>query len=145
MYVKLHDCTKDINEWYIYVVMKSIFIDEIRANKNKTFIDINSIIIADDNSDSYQDSINYEILKKEFDSMKWHEKTIIKYSYEDGARECARKMGIGRGTVLNYRNKLKNKVWQKLKDPTGLEILSQSLQKQLESNHVQGVMAERLF
>jgi hypothetical protein len=30
--------------------------------------------------------------------MKWHEKTIIKYSYEDGARECARKMGIGRGT-----------------------------------------------
>jgi DNA-directed RNA polymerase specialized sigma24 family protein len=63
MYVKLHDCTKDINEWYIYVVMKSIFIDEIRANKNKTFIDINSIIIADDNSDSYQDSINYEILK----------------------------------------------------------------------------------
>jgi hypothetical protein len=45
-----------------------------------------------------------------------HEKTIIKYSYEDGARECARKMGIGRGTVLNYRNKLKNKVWQKLKD-----------------------------
>jgi hypothetical protein len=42
--------------------MKSIFIDEIRANK--TFIDINSIIIADDNSDSYQDSINYEILKK---------------------------------------------------------------------------------
>jgi hypothetical protein len=28
---------------------ESIFIDEIRANKNKTFIDINSIIIADDN------------------------------------------------------------------------------------------------
>jgi hypothetical protein len=26
---------KDINEWYIYVVMKSIFIDEIRANKIK--------------------------------------------------------------------------------------------------------------
>jgi DNA-directed RNA polymerase specialized sigma24 family protein len=63
MYVKLHDCTKDINEWYIYVVMKSIFIDEIRANKIKR-LDINSIIIADDNSDSYQDSINYEILKK---------------------------------------------------------------------------------
>jgi hypothetical protein len=69
MYVKLHDCTKDINEWYIYVVMKSIFIDEIRANKNKTFIDINSIIIADDNSDSYQDSINYEILKKRSDEV----------------------------------------------------------------------------
>jgi hypothetical protein len=33
----------------------------------------------------------------------------------------------------------------KLKDPTGLEILSQSLQKQLELNHAQGVMAERLF
>jgi hypothetical protein len=48
--------------------------------------------------------------------MKWHEKTIIKYSYEDGARECARKMGIGRGTVLNYRNKLKIK-YAKLKDP----------------------------
>jgi predicted DNA-binding protein (UPF0251 family) len=61
--------------------------------------------------------------------MKWHEKTIIKYSYEDGARECARKMGIGRGTVLNYRNKLKNKV-AKVKR-SGLEILSQSLQKQL--------------
>jgi DNA-binding CsgD family transcriptional regulator len=27
-------------------------------------------------------------------------------------QESARKMGIGRGTVLNYRNKLKNKVWQ---------------------------------
>jgi DNA-binding CsgD family transcriptional regulator len=27
-------------------------------------------------------------------------------------QECARKMGIGRGTVLNYRNKLKKKVWQ---------------------------------
>jgi hypothetical protein len=53
-------------------------------------------------------------------------------------------MGIGRGTVLNYRNKLKIK-YGKIKRSTGLEILSQSLQKQLESNHVQGVMAERLF
>lgn len=145
MYIKLHNSTQEINEWYVYRTIKTIFIDEIRANKNKTFVELENITVIDESSDHYQNNINYEIVKKEFDSLKWHEKTIIKYSYEDGARECARKMGIGRGTVLNYRNKLKQKVWQSLKNPTGLEILSQSLQRQLELNRAQGVMAERLF
>lgn len=145
MYIKLHDCTQEINEWYVYRTIKSIFIDEIRQNKNNTFVEIDNLAVIDETSDHYQNNINYELVKKEFDSLKWHEQTIIKYSYNDGLRECALKMQISPTTVLNYRNKLKQKVWQQLKNPTGLEILSQSLQKQLELNRAQGVPAERLF
>ena len=145
MYVKLHNSTQEINEWYVYRTIKSIFIDEIRANKNQTFVEIDNLAVIDETSDNYQNNFKYELVKKEFDSLKWHEQTIIKYSYNDGLRECASKMKISPTTVLNYRNKLKNKVWQSLKNPTGLEILSQSLQKQLELNRVQGVPAERLF
>jgi len=145
MYLKLHNSTQEINEWYVYRTIKSIFIDEIRANKNQTFVEIDNLAVIDETADHNQNNINYEIVKKEFDSLKWHEQTIIKHSYNDGLRECATKMGINKQTVTNYRNKLKQKVWQSLRNPTGLEILSQSLQKQLELNRAQGVMAERLF
>jgi len=145
MYLQLHDCTKEINEWYVYRTIKTLFLMELRANKNKTFVEVENLSIIDDDFDHFENNVKYEIVKKEFDSLKWHEKTIIKYSYEDGLRECSRGMRISGTTILNYRNKLKQKVWQKLKNPTGLEILSQSLRKQLELNRVQGVQAERLF
>ncbi len=145
MYVQLHDVTKEINEWYVYRTIKTLFLMELRENKNKTFVELENLSIIDETADHYHNNINYEIVKHEFDNLKWHERKVIEYSYEDGARECARRMGIGRGTVLNYRNKLKNNVWQKLKNPTGLEMLSQSLQKQSELNRAQGVQVERLF
>ena len=145
MYVQLHDVTKEINEWYVYRTIKTLFLMELRENKNKTFVELENIAIIDETADHYQNNINYEIVKHEFDNLKWHEKTIIKHSYNDGLRECATKMGINKQTVTNYRNKLKHNVWQKLKNPTGLEMLSQSLQKQSELNRAQGVQVERLF
>lgn len=145
MYIKLHDCTQEINEWYVYRTIKTIFLMELRTNKNQTFIELDNVYVVDDTSDHYQNNINYEIVKHEFDNLEEHKKFIIKSSYEDGLNTFARNSGTSTGTIWNYKNELKQKVWQQLKDPTGLEMLSQSLQKQLELNRAQGVQAERLF
>jgi hypothetical protein len=148
MYIKFHKYNKVLNDFYMFFAIRDIFYqsrDKRYINNQQIFVSIDGVSIIDETVDHYQDNINYEIVKHEFDNLKWHEKTIIKHSYNDGLRECALRMQISPTTVLNYRNKLKHNVWQKLKNPTGLEMLSQSLQKQSELNRAQGVQVERLF
>ena len=135
MYIKMHELNKSVDDAYIYFVIRSIFIEEKR--KQKEFVqDLETIeYLANRN-----ECINYntfEDLKKEcydqaYNKLEKHEKVIIHFSSTMGLREFARNSEISISLIQKTKRKLKILIWHETKKYEELETLSQKLQKQLE-------------
>lgn len=149
MYIKLYDCQKEINEWYVYVTIKSIFIDGKRKDKEDA-VDFAEITIEQAEPELCSHirlDENYILVKTVFDGMTEPEKKIIKDSYTIGVRELMRKEGYYADQIRFARNKLKQEVWQKLekRNPQESAMLSRQSQQQSVSSLAQAVTEEKIW
>jgi RNA polymerase sigma factor (sigma-70 family) len=131
MYLKVYNIEKEINDGYIYRVIKSIFLNEKIKQSKVILVNIDSIQLPDD-SNEYDTEQDVKILasQKSLQKLKGYEQLIIKHSYEDGLRHFSRESGISKSTVQNIRKKHKEKSWQELKKIKESETLYNQLQTQ---------------
>lgn len=138
MYLKMHELNKYVDDGYIYFVIRSIFIEEKRKQKEFTQ-DLETIeyLVNKNEYNTLKQSNNFEDLKKEcydqaYNKLEKHEKVIIHFSSTMGLREFARNSEISISLIQKTKRKLKILVWQETKKYEELETLSQKLQRQLE-------------
>ena len=100
MYLKLYQC-KEFNQAYVYRVLKSIFIDQIRKNKIK-FInihDVKNIPYEDTNTNDRYDCL--EILK----DVDIYTKEILLTTHEMSLRDAEEELNVAYYTLNYYKNK----------------------------------------
>lgn len=87
MYLKLHDCKKQINDFYVIITIRNIFID---LTKQKKQISLDSILEPKTNETFEIDDNELNLIN----SLKWWERELIELSYDNSLRELAFKLNI---------------------------------------------------
>jgi DNA-directed RNA polymerase specialized sigma24 family protein len=118
MYIKIYNSGKEIeeiNECYIYFIMRNQFLNEIKEDKR--FVDVD-IAILNEIDEEYniindiKEQVTIETLQKEYEKLTWYEKQIIDLTSEYGQRGLSRQTGIHIQTIHNTTKKIKLKLWQ---------------------------------
>lgn len=102
MYLKLQNYNKELNDFYIYVTLKSCYIDWIRnENKLPKCELIDNIIQEEDIEDS---------IYKVPDCLTWTEKQILTLRYDKSLRDIEKQFKISHMTVSRIEKKAKEKL-----------------------------------
>jgi DNA-directed RNA polymerase specialized sigma24 family protein len=109
MYLKLYQNTNLIKDGYIYTVLRNLFYDYTKSNKD-ILIDFSNIEIIDT---EYVEPIDYFQLMK---GLTWYERTMFELSTLVGQRELSRQTGIHLQTIHRISKKVKNQINGKKKD-----------------------------
>ena len=110
MYLKLYNNTNLIKEGYIYTVLRNLFYDYAKQQKD-IIIDFSNIEILDDGD--YIEPIDYKALIK---GLTWYERTMFELSTLVGQRELSRQTGIHIQTIHRINKMVKSKIYGKKKD-----------------------------
>ena len=110
MYLKLYQNTNLIKEGYIYTVLRNLFYDYTKHQKD-ILIDFSNIEILDDGD--YIEPIDYKALIK---GLTWYERTMFELSTLVGQRELSRQTGIHIQTIHRINKMVKSKIYGKKKD-----------------------------
>jgi len=110
MYLKMADCTKEINEYYVIRVMINLFKDNLKEQKRFTEL---------------TDTIKVSAFKFEFDDkeqsfingLKWWEKELLELSHDNSCGQIEREYKIHRKFVERILKKTKDQ-WQDQKNNT---------------------------
>ena len=109
MYLKLYQNTNLIKDGYIYTVLRNLFYDYTKSNKD-ILIDFSNIEIIDT---EYVEPVDYFQLMK---GLTWYERTMFELSTLVGQRELSRQTGIHLQTIHRISKKVKNQINGKKKD-----------------------------
>jgi len=104
MYIKMYDSKKEVNDYYIYYVIKSCFINWLRQNKKIDTIEIN------DNLTIFEDPENFE--KEIPGCLTFSEKEILRLRQDFSCRELAEDYNIDQTKVFRIEKKAKEKIEQ---------------------------------
>jgi DNA-directed RNA polymerase specialized sigma24 family protein len=110
MYLKLYNNTNLIKDGYIYTVLRNLFYDYAKQQKD-ILIDFSNIEILDDGD--YIEPIDYKALIK---GLTWYERTMFELSTLVGQRELSRQTGIHIQTIHRINKMVKSKIYGKKKD-----------------------------
>jgi len=147
MYIKMHQVNKEVDDGYIYFVLRSIFIESKRKKKEftKETKEIEFLLKPEEEA---EETDTFLLQKKSYEnaykSLEKFEKVIIHFSSKMGQREFSRKSGISISLVQKTKNKLKKLIWEESKKYVELEMLSAKLQKQLESKSAKVAKVEKM-
>lgn len=107
MYIKLADNQKQINDFYVIIVMRNLFLDYIKKEKLK--ISIESIYHLENNDDTFE--IDDE-QKKLIENLYWVAKDYFIMSFDMSLREMAKELNTNYGFIYRTMKKEKDKLWQ---------------------------------
>lgn len=110
MYLKLYQNTNLIKDGYIYTVLRNLFYDYTKQQKD-IIVDFSNIEILDDGD--YIEPIDYKALIK---GLTWYERTMFELSTLVGQRELSRQTGIHIQTIHRINKMVKSKIYGKKKD-----------------------------
>jgi DNA-directed RNA polymerase specialized sigma24 family protein len=109
MYLKLYQNTNLIKEGYIYTVLRNLFYDYTKTQKD-IIVDFSNIEIEDT---EYVEPVDYFQLMK---GLTWYERTMFELSTLVGQRELSRQTGIHLQTIHRVNKMVKSKINGKKKD-----------------------------
>jgi DNA-directed RNA polymerase specialized sigma24 family protein len=109
MYLKLYENTNLIKDGYIYTVLRNLFYDYAKQQKD-IIVDFSNIEIEDT---EYVEPIDYKALIK---GLTWYERTMFELSTLVGQRELSRQTGIHIQTIHRINKMVKSKIYGKKKD-----------------------------
>jgi len=88
MYLKLHECQKEINDFYVIRTIKNLFLDSIKANKN---ISIDNFYNLAENSNTFEPT-DYELsIIQDCEKLSYLQNGLLKESYDLSVRQIAEK------------------------------------------------------
>ena len=109
MYLKLYQNTNLIKEGYIYTVLRNLFYDYAKTQKD-IIVDFSNIEIEDT---EYIEPVDYFQLMK---GLTWYERTMFELSTLVGQRELSRQTGIHLQTIHRVNKMVKSKINGKKKN-----------------------------
>jgi DNA-directed RNA polymerase specialized sigma24 family protein len=109
MYLKLYQNTNLIKEGYIYTVLRNLFYDFTKSQKD-IIVDFSNIEIEDT---EYIEPVDYFQLMK---GLTWYERTMFELSTLVGQRELSRQTGIHLQTIHRVNKMVKSKINGKKKE-----------------------------
>lgn len=95
MYLKLYNCQKQINDFYVILTIRSLFLDTKRKKQNVELLEYN---LQSRDSDFKPDDYEQHILS-EYKKLSWIEREIIIELYDKSFRELADSLT---GVSYNY-------------------------------------------
>ena len=139
MYLKLYDSKKEINNSYVYSVIKNLFLDSKSTGQEIK----DEIQWSEPDYDLINElGLDYDAAKKIFDSKKTYQKIIIKESHRIGIREFSIKSGIARCQIQKIINEFRQEVKSHRQD---LEIQLQRSPMRLELFLAKDATTERII
>ena len=105
MYIKLSDCTKEINDFYVIITIKNLFLNHLKKE---------SLTINIDDYDFKDMLTTFELNDKEVDfisRLKWYERDVIEMTYDKSFHEIQRDLNVNYQFVRRILIKAQTK-WQ---------------------------------
>lgn len=108
MYIKLYDCKKQINDFYVVIVLRNLFLDTIKQKNKRKQVDIDSFYDIEANTSTFEmDDEETKIVNE----MYWLAKGYFELSYDMSLREMAKELNTN--YMYIYRTMINaNKQWQ---------------------------------
>jgi RNA polymerase sigma factor (sigma-70 family) len=108
MYLKLYDCEKQINDFYVIIVLRNLFLDICR--KKKYTISIDDIDLRTELAFEIDDE--QKIILDKAKKLKFYEVELLDMSGEHSLRELSKRYNINYQTINRIVTKAKLKIWQ---------------------------------
>jgi RNA polymerase sigma factor (sigma-70 family) len=105
MYLKLKDYDKELNDFYIYFTLKSVWLDWLKAENKRMHCELSANLAEEEEE---QDTI-YKVP----DCLTWKERKILILRYDNSLREIERRYKINFMTVSRIEKKAKIKANKK--------------------------------
>jgi len=112
MYLKLYNCDKDINEWYIYRVIKNMYLNALKSNKENYTLDFD-VPISEFDIEPMDD---VEIMNSIFETSPTYRKIIIDKCVQYGIMNFCRESKISYPMVKRNQEYLKTEICQRKKN-----------------------------
>ena len=113
MYIKLYDCKKQINDFYVVIVLRNLFLDTIKQKNKRKQVDIDSFYNLEANVSSFEmDDEETKIVNE----MYWLAKGYFELSYDMSLREMAKELNTNYMYIYRTMIKANNKWQEKRKD-----------------------------
>ena len=108
MYLKLYECKKQINDFYVVIVLRNLFLDTIKQKNKRKQVDIDSFYDIEANTSTFEmDDEETKIVNE----MYWLAKGYFELSYDMSLREMAKELNTN--YMYIYRTMINaNKQWQ---------------------------------
>ena len=122
MYLKFANYDKNVNDFYIYFAIKSIWLDRLKDKKTKTVELIDNFNIFADTYDFDLDEIKEITLKKVKHLPFFERELLIVTTQEMSQRELSRQTGINLLVIQKTVKKTKKEIWNDVKKLQEREI-----------------------
>jgi RNA polymerase sigma factor (sigma-70 family) len=110
MYLKLHDCEKQINDFYVILTIRNLFLDICR--KKKYTVSLDDIDIS--NGTLFELDDKHQQIIKATSKLKFYEVELLDMSGEHSLRELSKRYNINYQTINRIVTKAKIKIWQEV-------------------------------
>ena len=115
MYLKLADNKKQINDFYVILTIKNLFLDFCKKKKREIFIEDYNFQIQD--SSVYEiDDNDKNILDSIYNNSEWWQLELLEMSNDHSLRELEERYNINYGFIFRNLKKIKEKVWQEVEN-----------------------------
>lgn len=112
MYLKFANYNKQLNDYYIFFAIKSIFLDYLRKEKIK--VELNDNLCNFDEYDYESDSLK-ELALIKVNELPYFEKELLTVTQEISQRQLARETDISFVVINQTIKKTKKQLWQEIK------------------------------
>lgn len=107
MYLKVSKLDKEINDYYIIVIIKNLWINRVKKKKDTP---IHNLHYLKDNTNTFEpDDVQYEFLKRA-ESLPFHQLEFLKESFSKSLRDIEKEFNINRMFIQRELKKAKNKI-----------------------------------
>lgn len=103
MYIKLHNCTKEINDFYVVMVIRNSFLTHIKSKKT----------ISIEGFDHIQQTNDFEVDDKQkeiLDNLHWQAKGYFEMNTEMSIRKIAKELNTNYVYIHRVMNKARKQI-----------------------------------
>ncbi len=117
MYLRItkYPTEKEINNFYIYVIIKNCFYDHLKQEKQYTQLNERTLEQPNDVTNQGYFSL-LDRLEEEVDNLTWYQKRLILETQEDSPRKLQAKYGINYQHIYRNCSKTEDQLRDKLTD-----------------------------
>ena len=115
MYLKLADNKKQINDFYVILTIKNLFIDYCRKSRKEIYY--NDLSFIDLTKEDYEPDDNDKfVLDLIKNNAEWWQIELLEMSNDHSLRELEKRYNINYGFIFRSLKKIKDKVWQEVEN-----------------------------
>lgn len=108
MYIKVYDCQKEINDFYVIRIIRNLFLDHVKAKKN---VSINEFYHLEEKNNNFEPT-DYELeIIKQCEKLPFLQNGLLKESYDLSVRQISKKYKhIDYGLIHRELNKARQTI-----------------------------------